>query len=176
MEFTETPLKGAYLIDLEKRGDERGFFARLFCAKEFEMAGLESSFPQINNSFSQKRGTLRGIHYQRPPKAEAKLVRCTKGALYDVIVDLRPSSPTYLDWFAAELTEENRQMIYLPKGFGHAFITLTDKTEVLYLVSESYSPAYEAGLRWDDPALKIDWPLSPTVISDKDRAHPFLKS
>lgn len=172
MQFTETPLKGAFLIDLEKKEDERGFFARVFCTKEFEQLNLKSHFVQVNNSFSQKRGTLRGIHYQLPPKGEIKLVRCIQGALYDLIIDLRSFSPTYLQWFGVELNSENRQMIYVPEGFGHAFLTLKDNTEALYMVSEFYAPEYERGLRYDDPLFQIKWPLKPVVISNKDLNHP----
>lgn len=174
MQFIETPLQGAYLIDLEKKEDERGFFARLFCEKEFEKLGLKSHFVQVNNSFSQKRGTLRGIHYQIPPKGETKLVRCIQGALYDVIIDLRRDSSTYLQWFGAELTYENKRMMYVPEGFGHAFLTLKCDTEALYMVSEFYAPEYERGLRYDDPALLIKWPLEPLVVSEKDRRHPLF--
>lgn len=176
MRFHRTPLEGAYLIELEKKGDERGFFARFFCTLEFEKQNLEKQFIQVNNSYSKHQGTLRGIHYQVAPKAETKLVRCIAGSLYDVIVDLRPNSPTFKHWYGAELTAENRHMMYVPKGFGHAFITLEDDTEALYMVSEFYSPEHERGLRWDDPSLNIAWPISPTVISDKDRVHPNLSS
>ena len=158
MQFVKTPLEGAYLIDLEKRQDHRGFFARFFCMQEFETCGLETHFKQVNNSFSLEKGTLRGIHYQLPPKSEAKLVRCIQGALFDVIVDLRPHSPTFLKWYGAELSAENRRMMYVPKEFGHAFLTLKENTEALYFVSETYSPLYERGLRWDDPAITIEWP------------------
>ncbi len=172
MLFHETPLQGAYLIELEKKGDDRGFFARFFCEKEFAAKGLVDRFVQVNNSLSAKKGTLRGIHYQIAPHEEVKLVRCIKGALYDVIVDLRPTSPTFKQWFGAELTEENRKMMYVPKGFGHAFITLKDDTEALYLVSDYYAPSCERGLRYDDPEIKIEWPIHPVVISDKDLNHP----
>lgn len=172
MKFTQTKIPGAYLIDLEKKGDERGFFARFFCAQEFQQQGLEHRFIQANNSLSTEKGTLRGIHYQLAPKAEDKLVRCLKGALWDVVVDLRPDSPTYKQWFGAELTEENRRMMYVPKGCGHAFITLAKDTEVLYLVSEYYSPELERGIRWDDPTFKIVWPMAPHIISERDSRHP----
>lgn len=172
MLYRETGLDGAYLIDLEKRGDERGFFARFFCAEEFSKKGLKSQFVQVNNSLSAQKGTLRGIHYQLAPKAEVKVVRCIQGALWDVIVDLRPNSPTFKKWFGAELTSENRRMMYVPEGFGHAFITLQDNTEALYLVSEFYSPEHERGACYNDPAFKIQWPMQPVVISDKDLKHP----
>lgn len=174
MLYRETGLKDAYLIDLEKRGDERGFFARFFCAEEFSKKGLKSQFVQVNNSLSGQKGTLRGIHYQTSPKAEVKVVRCIQGALWDLIVDLRPESPTFKKWFGAELSAENRRMMYVPEGFGHAFITLEDNTEALYLVSEYYSPEHEKGLRFDDPAFNIKWPEKPVVISDKDLKHPFF--
>ncbi len=145
MKFHETPLQGAYTIELEKRGDDRGFFARFFCEKEFGAAGLETRFVQINNSLTATKGTLRGLHYQLPPAAEVKVVRAIKGALWDVIVDLRAGSPTYLKWFGAELSEDNRLMMYVPRGFGHGFVTLTDNVEALYLVSAFYAP--ERGAR-----------------------------
>lgn len=171
MRYHKTPLEGAYLIELEKKEDERGFFARFFCTKEFEKENLEKGFVQVNNSFSEKKGTLRGMHYQLAPKAETKLVRCIKGSLYDVIVDLRPDSKTFMQSYGAELTAENRMMMYVPRGFGHGFITLEDHTEALYMVSEFYSPEHERGLCFDDPALKISWPIKPVVISEKDRQH-----
>jgi dTDP-4-dehydrorhamnose 3,5-epimerase len=165
--FLKTPLEGAYLIELDKRGDERGFFARLFCENEFEAAGLETRFVQINNSLTVKKGALRGLHYQLPPAAEVKVVRAMKGALWDVIVDLRAGSSTYLKWFGAELTEDNRSMMYVPRGFGHGFITLTDNVEALYLDSAFYSPEAERGLRWNDPAIGIDWPAEPRECRTK---------
>jgi dTDP-4-dehydrorhamnose 3,5-epimerase len=174
MIFKETPLKGAYTIDLEKRGDDRGFFARFFCANEYEKLGLDNKIVQVNNSTSKDKGTLRGIHYQAAPKSETKIVRCIKGAFYDVIVDLRKDSSTFLRWFGIELNEENRTMLYAPKGFGHGFLTLTDDSEALYLVTEFYEPEYERGLRWNDPAVNIQWPIEPVVISDKDRKHPLF--
>lgn len=171
MKFVETPLKDSFLIELEKHGDERGFFARTFCKKEFAEVGLDNEIVQINNSFSKDKATLRGIHYQLAPKAETKIVRCIKGGLWDVIVDLRPESPTFLGWYGIELNEENRKMMFVPKGFGHGFITLTDNTETLYLVTEFYSPELERGLRWDDSRIGIEWPLTPKIISDKDNNH-----
>jgi dTDP-4-dehydrorhamnose 3,5-epimerase len=171
MIFTETPLAGAYLIDLEKRGDDRGFFARAFCEREFASHGLVTGFVQINNSLSAQRGTLRGMHYQLSPKAETKVVRCIRGALYDAILDLREGSPTFGQSFAAELTAENRRMMYVPKGFAHGFFTLADDTEAFYLVDEFYAPEHERGIRWDDPKFSIRWPSQPVVLSDKDRNH-----
>lgn len=172
MKFNPTPLQGAFTIDLEKRGDDRGFFARLFCEDEFRAAGLETDFVQINNSDSATRGTLRGMHYQLPNSSEVKVVRCIKGALFDVIVDLRPDSPTYKKWFGAELSAENRTMMYVPRGFAHGFITLADNTEAFYLVSNRYDPKAERGLRFNDPAFGIEWPLQPTELSEKDGKWP----
>lgn len=174
MKFLPTPLNGAYTIELEKRGDDRGFFARFFCEKEFAQAGLETHFVQINNSLSGKKGTLRGMHYQLPPAAEVKVVRCLRGALYDVIVDLRAGSPSFGKWFGAELSAENRTMMYVPRGFAHGFVTLTDDVEALYLVSAFYAPEAERGARWNDPAIGIEWPVEPAELSDKDRKWPDL--
>ncbi|MFO0887972.1 MAG: dTDP-4-dehydrorhamnose 3,5-epimerase [Isosphaeraceae bacterium] len=168
MIFTETPIPGAYLIDLEKRGDDRGFFARAFCEREFEAKGLVSRFVQVNNSLSGEKGTLRGMHYQLPPHAETKVVRCIRGALYDLILDLRPDSPTFGTGFGAELTAENRRMMYVPKGFAHGFITLADDTEALYFVDEFYAPQHERGVRWNDARFGLRWPIAPVVISEKD--------
>ena len=172
MKFMETPLKGAFVIEIEPRGDERGFFARAFCQRELTAAGLNPKIVQINNSLSRHAGTLRGIHYQLAPKAEDKIVRCIRGALYDAIIDLRPDSPTFLQHYGVELTAENRKALYVPKGFGHAFLTLVDDTETLYMVTEYYAPDRERGLRFNDPKLGIPWPIPPTVVSDKDRAWP----
>lgn len=169
MIFTETPLKGAYLIDIEKRGDERGFFARVFCKNEFGTLNLDANIVQINNSTSAKKGTLRGMHYQLAPYAETKIVRCIKGALYDVILDLREDSPTFGKWFGAELTAENRRMMYVPKGFAHGFLTLTDDVEAFYMVTEFYNPQAERGIRWNDPKFQIEWPFEPVVLSEKDK-------
>ncbi|ALK08436.1 dTDP-4-dehydrorhamnose 3,5-epimerase [Blastochloris viridis] len=174
MKFLPTPLNGAYTIELEKRGDDRGFFARFFCEKEFAQAGLETRFVQINTSLSGKKGTLRGMHYQLPPAAEVKVVRCLRGALYDVIVDLRAGSPSFGKWFGAELSAENRTMMYVPRGFAHGFVTLTDDVEALYLVSAFYAPEAERGARWNDPAIGIEWPVEPAELSDKDRNWPDL--
>jgi len=168
MIFTETPIPGAYLNDLEKRGDDRGFFARAFCEKEFAAHQLATRFVQVNNSLSAQKGTLRGMHYQLAPKAETKVVRCIRGALYDLILDLRPGSPTFGRSFGAELTAENRRVMYVPKGFAHGFITLADDTEAFYFVNEFYAPEYERGVRWNDPRFQLEWPIAPVVISDKD--------
>ncbi|MBX7201907.1 MAG: dTDP-4-dehydrorhamnose 3,5-epimerase [Bacteroidia bacterium] len=171
MKFIETPLKGAYTIELEKRGDDRGFFARAFCVNEFENAGLDKSVVQINNSLSAIKGTLRGMHFQLAPKSETKIVRCIRGSLFDVIVDLRRNSPTFLKWFGAELSAENRVAMYVPKGFAHGFLTLEKDTEAFYLVTEFYAPELERGIRYNDPAIGIQWPFEPSLISDKDLQH-----
>ncbi len=172
MKFTETKLKGAFILDLEPHEDSRGFFARTFCQKEFEAHGLKPIVAQCNCSFNHKKGTLRGMHYQIPPAAETKLVRCTRGAVYDVIVDLRPDSPTYLQHIGVELTEHNRRQLYVPEMFAHGYLTLTDGAEVTYQVGEFYTPGYERGIRFDDPALKIEWPIPIEVISEKDANWP----
>lgn len=174
MIFTELPLAGAYRVELDRREDDRGFFARLFCAKEFSDTGLNTVWMQANNSFNRDAGTLRGLHFQRPPMAEAKLVRCLRGAIWDVIVDLRAGSPTYGQWTALELDENNRTMIYIPPGFAHGFQTLRPDTELLYLHSQFYSPAHEGGLAHDDPALGIPWPLPVVGLSIRDAAFPTL--
>ena len=169
MIFTETPLKGCFVIDLEKKGDDRGFFARAFCEKEFAAHNLVTRFVQINNSLSAAKGTLRGMHYQLAPKAETKVVRCIRGALYDVALDLRKDSPTFGQSYGAELTAENRRMLYVPKGFAHGFLTLAPDTEAFYFVDEFYSPENERGVRYNDPKFNIHWPAEPTVLSDKDK-------
>ncbi len=174
MRFTETKLKGAFIIDLEERPDHRGFFARTFCAKEFTQHGLKPVVAQSNVSFNYKKGTLRGMHYQIPPATETKVVRCTYGAIYDVIVDMRPDSPTYLSHIGVELSSENRRALYVPEMFAHGYQTLTDKAEVIYQVGEFYTPGYERGLRYDDPALDIKWPLPVSEISEKDANWSLL--
>lgn len=174
MQFNRAPLAGACTIELERRGDSRGFFARAFCEKEFAAAGLETRFVQMNNSLSATKGTLRGMHYQLAPSTEVKVVRCIRGALYDVIADLRPDSPTYGKTFGAELTAENRTMMYVPRGCAHGLLTLTEDTEVMYLVSAYYAPEHERGMRFNDPWLSIDWPIAPVEISDKDRNWPLF--
>ncbi len=168
MKFTPTPLAGAYLVDLEKRGDDRGFFARVFCEREFADHGLPTDYVQVNNSLSADKGTLRGMHYQLAPHAETKVVRCVRGALWDCLVDLRPDSPTFKQWYGAELSAENRSMMVVPKGFAHGFITLTDDAEAFYFVDEFYAPEHERGVRWNDPEFGIEWPIEPVVLSDKD--------
>jgi dTDP-4-dehydrorhamnose 3,5-epimerase len=167
--FTPTPLPGAFLIALEKKGDDRGFFARAFCENEFGQHGLASHFCQVNNSLSAHKGTLRGMHYQLAPRAETKVVRCIRGALYDMILDLRPGSTTFGRSFGAELSAENRHMMYVPKGFAHGFLTLSDNAEAFYFVDEFYSPDHERCIRYNDPKFALRWPENPIVISDKDK-------
>ena len=176
MKFSPTSLEGAWVIDLERIEDDRGFFARAWCQREFAEHGLNAQVVQCNVSFNHARGTLRGMHYQVAPHREVKLVRCTRGKIYDVIVDLRPDSPTYKGWLGVELTAENRRMLYVPEGFAHGYQTLEDASEVFYQVSEFYQPGSEGGLRWNDVAFGIDWPLEPTVMSDKDRSHPDFEN
>jgi dTDP-4-dehydrorhamnose 3,5-epimerase len=171
--FTETDLAGAYLIDLEQLEDERGFFARAWDVNEFAERGLSTRLVQANVAFNRSAGTLRGMHYQAEPHAEAKLVRCTRGAVYDVIIDLRPHSPTHARWLAVELTAESGRMLYVPEGFAHGYQTLVGETETFYLVSEFYEPQAERGVRWDDPFFAIDWPeTADRIMSDKDRKWP----
>jgi dTDP-4-dehydrorhamnose 3,5-epimerase len=170
MIFRETELKGAFLVELEKKADERGYFARAWCQKEFQKHDLVSTIVQSNVSFSRKAGTLRGMHYQAAPFQETKLIRCMRGAIYDVIIDLRPQSSTYKKWVAVELTEDNHRMLYVPKDFAHGFQSLTDDVEVFYHVSQFYSPEAERGIRWNDPQFGIQWPeVGNRTISDKDR-------
>lgn len=172
MIFTPTKLQGAFIIDLEKRTDDRGFFARTFCQNEFAQNNLETNFVQGNTSLSLKKGTLRGMHFQKAPYGEDKLVKCTKGALYDVIIDLRKNSPTFKQWLGVELTENNHRMLFVPKGFAHGFVTLEDNTEANYLVSQFYTPAADSGVRFNDPAFGIEWPIEITTASEKDKNHP----
>jgi dTDP-4-dehydrorhamnose 3,5-epimerase len=175
MIFTETKLSGAFIIDLEKRGDSRGFFARSFCQDEFERHGLVNKVVQTNVSLSKHQGTLRGMHYQEAPYAETKLVRCTQGAIYDIIVDIRPESPTFKQWIGVELSSSNHRMLFVPQNFAHGFITLMDDSEVTYQVSQVYHRGSERGLRYNDPALGIIWPREVNVISDKDASWPYMK-
>lgn len=168
MKFVPTNLKDAFVVELEPISDSRGFFSRTFCGREFEKHGLKPTVAQANVSFNHKKGTLRGMHYQVPPAAETKLVRCTRGAIYDVIIDLRPDSPSYLQHFGVELSEDNRKALYVPELFAHGYLTLTDGAEVIYQVGEFYSPGYERGIRYDDPKFGIQWPVAIEVISDKD--------
>ncbi len=170
MLFTETQLTGAYIIEIEKLKDNRGFFARSWCQNEFEKHGLNARIVQANVSYNKKKGTMRGMHYQKAPYEETKLVRCTRGAIYDVIIDLRPTSPTFTQWIGVELTAGNYKMLFVPENFAHGFQTLTDDSEVIYQVSQFYTPGSESGIRWDDPAFKINWPVEIQVISDKDKS------
>ena len=168
---------GAYLVETDRLEDERGFFARSFCAQEFSSQGLNPKLEQCNISFNKRAGTLRGMHYQIEEKSEAKLVRCTMGAIYDVLIDLRPHSPTFTQWIALELTSTNRHMLYVPEGFAHGFQTLVDDTEVFYQMSNSFSPAHARGIRWNDPAFSIQWPqMRPEVISLKDQQYPSFQT
>jgi dTDP-4-dehydrorhamnose 3,5-epimerase len=167
--FAETSLPGAYVIELERREDDRGFFARTFCQHEFEEHGLEPVIAQANVAFNRRRGTVRGMHFQYPPAAETKLVRCTRGAILDIIVDLRPESPTYLEHVSVELTADNYRAFYVPRRFAHGYQVLEDGTETSYQVGEFYTPSAEGGLRYDDPELGLEWPLEVTEVSDKDR-------
>ena len=169
MKFKKTHLEGNYLIDLEKKEDERGFFARYYCHNEFKEKNLNTKWLQINNSLSKIKGTIRGLHFQRDPNSEVKLIRCLKGSIWDVVVDLRLGSKTFGQWFGAELNSNNRTMMYVPKGFAHGFISLSPDTEILYLVSDFYSPDLEGTLIWNDPSVGIEWPLEPVVISEKDK-------
>jgi dTDP-4-dehydrorhamnose 3,5-epimerase len=168
MIFSETRLAGAYTVDIDRRKDDRGYVARMFCADEFSAHGLKSMVAQASVSFNAKRGTLRGLHFQYPPAAETKYVRCTKGAVFDVIVDLRPESPTYLEHLAVVLSAENGRGLYVPKRFAHGFVTLENDTELTYFISESHTPNAESGLRYDDPMLGVDWPLPARVVSPRD--------
>ncbi len=172
MKFTETKLKGSFIIDIEEKTDQRGFFARSFCTREFSEHGLEAAIVQSNLSLNHRKGTLRGMHFQRSPHEEVKLVRCTHGAIFDVMVDLRPESPTYLQWVGEELTEENHRMLYIPKRFGHGFQALTDRAEVMYMVTQFYAPNHASGLPYNDPAFNITWPLPVSAISDADASWP----
>ena len=173
MIFEETKLKDAFIIEMEPITDNRGFFARAWCQKEFEAHGLIASFVQANITFSPQKGTLRGLHYQIAPHEEVKLVRCTRGATYDVIIDLRPESATYRQWLGTDLTVNNRKMIYIPGGFAHGYQILMDNTEVFYQVGQFYAPDYERGIRWNDPAFTITWPItSPPILSEKDKRWP----
>ena len=175
MIFTETPLRGAFVIEPEPLEDARGLFARTWCRREFEAHGLETRIAQCSTSFNKRKGTLRGMHYQVPPAAETKIVRCTRGSMYDVIIDLCPESPTFTRHFTVVLTAENRKMLYVPTGFAHGFQTLDDDTEVLYQISEFYSPDHSRGVRWDDPAFGIRWPDDDRTIVERDLAYPDFR-
>jgi dTDP-4-dehydrorhamnose 3,5-epimerase len=174
LKLVDTPLPGLVVVELEPIGDARGSFARSFCARQFAEHGLDATVAQCNISFNAKAGTLRGLHFQAPPHEEAKLVRCTRGAIYDVAVDIRPTSSSYLRWYALELTPDNGRMLFIPRGFAHGFQTLADATEVFYLMSEFYHPGSGRGLRWDDPALAIPWPLPDPILSEKDGMYCLI--
>ena len=174
MIFKQTTLPGAYLIEPERINDHRGFFARVWCERELHQHGLKSELRQSNIGFSCRKGTLRGLHFQKPPHAEVKIVRCTRGAIFDVVVDLRPESSSYKRWFGVELSEENGRMIYVPEGFAQGYITLADNTEMNYHTSEFYDAEAASGIRYDDQAFAIQWPLAPTVVSEQDRNWPLL--
>jgi dTDP-4-dehydrorhamnose 3,5-epimerase len=172
MIFTETKLKGAFVIEIKKIGDDRGFFGRSWCKREMEENGLDATIAQINTSFSKFKGTLRGLHFQIAPYQECKMIRCTRGAIFDMIVDLRPDSPTFLQWAGEELTEDNHKALYSPRGFAQGFITLKDDTEITYFTTDFYAPGMDRGVRWNDPQIGIALPLQPVVMSDKDQTWP----
>jgi dTDP-4-dehydrorhamnose 3,5-epimerase len=174
VKFVETPLAGAYLLELERLEDERGFFARTWCAEELAAHGLDGEIAQCNLSSNRRRGTLRGMHYQAAPHQEAKIVRCIRGAIYDAIVDLRRDSPTWRRWTSVELTADNRRALYVPKDFAHGFQTLTDDAEVFYEMSTPYAPGFVRGVRWNDPALAIEWPIGDPILSERDGSYPDL--
>lgn len=174
--FTETELRGSYVIEPERQEDERGFFARVWCQKEFHEHRLDTTVVQCNVSFNKKRGTLRGMHYQAHPHAEVKMIRCTRGSIYDVIVDLRPDSPTYKRYISIVLSADNHKVLYVPTGFAHGFQTLEDRTEVFYHMSEFYTPESARGFRWNDPAFHVVWPDDTRTISSKDLSYPDFSS
>ena len=176
MIFHRTKLLGVVEVELDLHWDERGFFARSWCQREFEAEGLNPHIVQCNVSFNEKKGTLRGMHFQAAPHPEAKLVRCTRGAIYDVVIDLRPESPTHKQWAGVTLTAENRRMLYVPEGCAHGFLTLEDRAEIVYQMSEFYYPELARGIRWDDPAFQIAWPSKVEVISERDRTYPDFES
>jgi dTDP-4-dehydrorhamnose 3,5-epimerase len=176
MIFIESALAGAFVVDMERVEDNRGFFARSYCADEFAALRLTAPVSQCSVSYNAIKGTLRGMHYQVAPHDEEKLVRCTSGAIFDVIVDIRPESPTHRRWVGMELTADNRRSLYIPKGFAHGFVTLTDDTEVFYMISVPYAPEFSRGIRWNDPALGIEWPIAPIVVSGRDAGYPLLDS
>ena len=172
MLFEPTPLAGAFVLEAERLEDDRGFFARTFCRNDFREAGLEPDLVQCSLSFNHRKGTLRGMHYQAAPHQEAKLVRCTMGAIHDVILDLRPDSPTFKESFGVELSANNRRALYIPAGLAHGFLTLTDDAEVFYQMSVPFHPGAARGVRWNDPAFGIEWPAEPRILSDRDRTYP----
>lgn len=176
MIFNEQKIPGLYTVELDKIGDDRGFFARFFCKNEYDELGLDNEVVQMNTSFTKDKYTLRGMHYQIPPKSETRIVRCLKGSVYDMVLDLRPESPTFGKSFGIELSAENRKMTYIPKGCAHGFMTLEEDTEILYLVTEFYSPDNERVIRWDDPSFSMEWPVEPKHLSEKDKtAEDFNK-
>ncbi len=174
MKFTQTPIAGAFVVEIERIEDDRGFFGRSFCQDEFRAQGLVPVVAQCSVSWNRRRGTLRGLHYQAPPHGETKLIRCTRGAVWDVVVDLREESLTHLRWYAIELSEENRLALYIPEGVAHGFQTLLDDSEVLYQMSVSYCPEHARSVRWSDPALGIPWPIENPTLSERDRTSPML--
>jgi dTDP-4-dehydrorhamnose 3,5-epimerase len=174
MKFTPLPLSGACRVDIEPQGDSRGFFARMFCKDEFAAQGLDGNWVQCNTSLSRTSGTIRGLHFQRPPAAEAKLIRCLRGSVFDVIVDIRKGSPTFGQWHGEVLDAENRSMLFVPRGFAHGFQTLTDNVEMLYFHTASFSPEHQGGVRWDDPQIAVAWPAGSTEISARDAGLPYL--
>lgn len=177
MKFTQTKLKDAFIIEPEELRDNRGFFARVWCSKELEVHGLETNLAQANIAYNNSKGILRGMHYQRPPHQEVKLVRCTLGAVYDVIIDIRPQSPTFKQWIGVELSASNHRMLYVPRGFAHGYQTLTDEAELYYMVSEFYTPGAEGGIRWNDPAFNIEWPdENHRMLSEKDSSWPDFQT
>jgi len=175
MIFNKTDFKGVFIIEIEKQTDERGFFARTWDKKKFEEHGLNSKLVQCNVSFNKEKGILRGMHYQIAPYEEAKLIRCTRGKIFDVIIDLRPESNTFKQWFGVEISDENYKMLYVPEGFAHGFQTLEDNTEVFYQMSETFMPDYARGIRYNDSIFDIKWPITPPIISEKDRIYPSFK-
>lgn len=176
MTFHPTPLEGSYTIELSPFGDERGWFARTYCEKEFASIGHDKKWVQLNHSFTKKQGAVRGMHFQLPPFSEIKLVRCIAGSVFDVIIDIRKDSLTFLQWFGTELSAANRRMLYIPEGFAHGFQTLTEDCELIYHHSAFYTPGAEGGIRYNDPAVNINWPMAVTEISERDRNHPLLDS
>ena len=172
MIFTETKLKGAFIVEVKKIEDDRGFFGRAWCKQEFEDHGLNGNIVQLNTSLTKKKGTIRGMHYQVDPYQEAKFIRCTRGRIWDVMIDLRPDSPTFMQWVGTELSADNYKMAYVPENFAHGFVTLEDNSEVYYPVTAFYTPGSERGIRWNDPAFNIAWPINIEIVSDKDSSHP----
>ncbi|RXP54101.1 dTDP-4-dehydrorhamnose 3,5-epimerase [Lutibacter sp. HS1-25] len=176
MIFTQTTLKGSYVIDLEPKGDDRGWFSRTFCENEFKKIGHTAHWVQLNHSFTKEKGTIRGMHFQTPPYGEIKLVRCISGAVFDVIIDLRKDSPTFLNYFGIEISSVNKKMIYIPKGFAHGFQTLTNDCELIYHHSEFYTPNSEGGIKYNDPKIAIKWPIQMQSISERDNLHPLINT